>query len=361
MIGVHKVKRKLVNGTFKEYHYTSRGGNLFWDSTSEVKKNSPEYLQAYHENQIKKSIDKFRDIILAFYVSPDFKNLSPRYQRDILGSVNHRDNGIDHNFGNVPLGAFNDVRARAQVKRWTDSINSDKVATDRMRHLQKIIKWAFEQGYIKQYHFTDMKARYRGGNRAEIYWLPEEIDAFESLAPKHVSRILIAACETGLRPSDLYRLSRFQIQKTSAGARIKLQSQKRKRLVSIPVTPRMQKLIDETPKEQSIFLVGQKGNPYQNANYLGDAVSSARDRIVSEYTSSGLPLPFRPDLRLYDARGAAATRLLKAGANMTQIATFMGWSLKKASETLEHYAAMHPDASDDLAMKIAQYESRTKL
>lgn len=83
---------------------------------------------------------------------------------------------------------------------------------------------------------------------------------------------------------------------------------------------------------------------------LGDAVSEWRDR-----------LNIRKELRLYDARGTAATRLLEAGADLKEIATHMGWSLKHAAEVIERYVALSADMSDSLAEKLKTAEKRKNL
>ena len=131
-------------------------------------------------------------------------------------------------------------------------------------------------GLIKQNHLLNISGRYRA-DRAEIFWQRDEIDAFVKHAPNYVGRILIAASETGLRPSDLVSLSRFHIE--TSQNRILLKTKKRPRTAAVPITIRMQALIDQTPKSQTNILVTSKGAPYSKAIYLGDAVSRARDDI----------------------------------------------------------------------------------
>ena len=109
--------------------------------------------------------------------------------------------------------------------------------------------------------------------RAEIFWLPEEIEALQLGAPPHVWRIRAIALETGLRPGDLAILSREHIHRTPHGRRIVIRTQKRNRLALIPVTDRMAALIDNTAAPQSRLIVNARGAPYQHENYLGDAVS----------------------------------------------------------------------------------------
>lgn len=359
--GVHIVRKKLANGDLREYHYAYRGGPKFWSSDMSNTKGGAEYIKAYTDSLPDKPKGIVREILIKFLDSPDFIQLSERYKKDIKQSIFHPQNGIDEKFGSAPTDVFNYQRIRAEVFNWCDSINSPKVATDRLRHLQKVIKWAFDRGAINQYHLRDIKSRYTSGDRAELFWTAQEIDAFVRLAPPHVARILVALSETGLRPGDLYRLSRFHIETTNNGLRIVINTEKRKRIVSVPVTPRMKSLIDDTPAGQSIFLVGKKGSPYKHPNYLGDAVSTARDDILAMCKKRGIPAPFRAELRLYDARGSAANRLLRAGVTIPEIATAMGWSIKKAAEVLENYAALHPDMTDGLGEKIKKLESRTKV
>lgn len=109
----------------------------------------------------------------------------------------------------------------------------------------------------------------------------------------------------------------------------------------------MADLIDSTPADQSRLIVNKGGKPYQHENYLGDAVSEWRDK-----------LKLRRDLRLYGARGTAASRLLEAGADLKEIATHMGWSLKHASEVIERYVALSPAMSDSLAAKLKAAEAK---
>jgi len=52
------------------------------------------------------------------------------------------------------------------------------------------------------------------------------------------------------------------------------------------------------------------------------------------------------DMRLYDARGAAATRLLRAGLSLAQIAGYMGWSLRSAAAMIDRYAQVSPGETD---------------
>lgn len=91
-------------------------------------------------------------------------------------------------------------------------------------------------------------------------------------------------------------------------------------------------IVKATPSGQKTFIVAKDGKPFANENQLGKVVSLWRDK-----------LKLRKVLRLYDARGTAATRLLQAGADIREIAVHMGWSIKRAAEVIENYVALSPE------------------
>jgi integrase len=350
--GVHRVKMKLADGTVVEYHraWRGRGAPTFWKSTSTIPIGGPQYLAALAKANPLPNAAKglFREIIIAFLDSADFKNCSPRYQKDMRTSFYHPKNGIDVKFGDAPKAAFNDARIRGNVLIWRDKIGG-KVGDDRFRHLQRLVGFALDRTMLTDNRLIGVPSIYHS-NRAEIFWTPDEIETFVAGAPDHVSRIVIAATESGLRPADLAQLSRQHIHPTPRGQRIVIWTQKRKRLASIPVTARMARLIAETPPGQNHIIVNKGGQPYKHENYLGDAVSTWRDL-----------LSIRKELRLYDARGTAATRPLEAGAEIKEIATFMGWSIKHAAEVIERCVALSAGMTDALAEKLEKAETRTKL
>ncbi|WP_265502525.1 hypothetical protein [Paracoccus beibuensis] len=179
----------------------------FWDSASAIRLGSPEYTAAFSaaSKTGTASQGKFRSIILHFLDRQDFAQLAPRTQVDMRRSVSHPENGIDAKFGDAPIAAMEDPRIRTQALDWRDKIGG-KVGDDRLRHLQRIIGFAHDRGRIRAHQLQNVKGIYKS-QRAEIFWMPEEVERFEAGAPAHVWRILAIALETGLRPGDLSRLA----------------------------------------------------------------------------------------------------------------------------------------------------------
>ena len=171
------------------------------------------------------------------------------------------------------------------------------------------------------------------------------------MAPEWVRRILAVAVETGLRPGDLIKLGLQHVEATPAGRRIKMRTAKRGRVASIPVTPNMAAILDATPRDRLTILTSHRGLPLTE-HRASEGVRQWRDK-------AGLST----ELRLQDARGTAATRLLRAGCTLNQIAAHMGWSLRHAANVIERYASVAPEDADNVLdlLARAKTDSGTKV
>ncbi|MDB6454450.1 hypothetical protein [Falsirhodobacter sp. 20TX0035] len=96
--------------------------------------------------------------------------------------------------------------------------------------------------------------------------------------------------------------------------------------------------------------MNHEGEPYQHKNYLGDAVTTWRDK-----------LKLRKELRLDNTCGTAATRLLEPGAELKEIATHMAGPSSTRPRFIERYVALSQGMTDGLAEKLEEAERRTKL
>lgn len=169
------------------------------------------------------------------------------------------------------------------------------------------------------------------------------------MAPEPARRIVVAAIETGLRPGDLIGLSRQHVQATPHGRRLLVRTRKRRRLASIPVSPEMGAILDATPSDRLLILVSAKGLPLT-------------EQRISQYVGYWMrQAGLRDELTLYDARGTAATKLLRLGLSLGEIAAFMGWSPRYAASVIEHYAAVAPELADEILLKLRAADARRGL
>ncbi len=340
--GIHRWKKRLADGSRVEYH-SLRGvkASVFWKSTGPVKAGSPQYLEAYQKAaRPPPDEEKFGSVIDAYFDSGEFRDLSKRTKKD----YKRWGDEVRTEFASAPKSAIENPKIRQIAMKWRDQWdgrNADYAWTV----LSLIVSWAYEAGKLQQHHLRRGKKRYKA-DRAEIIWTEAEVHRIEATAPEWIWRALRAAVETGLRPGDLVRLNRGHVTKTAAGRRIQIRTNKRGRTATIPVTQAMAEVIDATPNGRMLILVNESGEQLTEG-WISKAVMKARK-------AAGL----RPELRLYDARGSAVTRLVIAGATLSEIAHHMGWGLTTAAKMIETYAAMDPDVSDSVLVKLDQIRNK---
>lgn len=335
---VHSVKRKLVGGTVKWHFYAWRGGPKFWEDVIHYP-TSPEFFQAYSAalGSPKPAVYMTPQMVDDFLSSTAMPK-GERSQKDLrtwaLRFAAH--------FNDAPAVIFEDRGSRGEVNAWRALWKHSPKQHDMAGvHAVRVLNWAVEEGKLSEHHCHKLRKIY-DVDRSDVVWSPAVIEAFNSIAPEWVKRILCAACETGLRPADLIKLTTGNVEDTPKGRRLRVRTNKRGRLAHIPITPALAAVIDATPKDRILILTNATGNAL-TPHRASEGVRQWRDK-------AGLS----DDLRLYDARGTAATRLLNAGLSLAEIANHMGWSVRYAANVIEHYARVSPDETDSVLIKLAQ-------
>lgn len=342
--GVHKVKRPLSDGTHRQHHYAWRGGPKFWSSESGVAIGSPEYVAAFAAcaRTPRPAIATVPMMIDAYLDSALFRSRRPRTQADYRKWALR----LAREFEEDPATIFQEAGSRGEINRWRERwAHSPKQYDYAATVATVILNWAREAGWVTEHHLDRMKKLYTS-DRAEIVWTPQDVATFDATAPEWVRRILGVALETGLRPGDLIRLSWSHVERTPHGRRIVIRTNKRKRAAALPVTPALGAILDATPRDRLTILASHRGRPLSE-HRASEAVRQWRDK-------AGLAR----NLRLYDARGTAATRLLRAGCSLEEIATFMGWGLRFAANVIEHYAAASGERSDEILLRLATQRAK---
>lgn len=334
---VHAVRRKCKGG-IKYHFYAWRGGPKFWEDEVHYP-SAPSFFQAFAEatTRPKPALYLVPQLVDAFLSSTAMPK-SARLQLDILKW------GLrfaDH-FKDAPVIIFEDRGARGEMNEWRALWkHSPKQHDVAGTHAVRILNWAVEEGKISEHHCHKLHRLYEV-DRSDIVWTSADREAFDAIAPEWVRRILCAACETGLRPADLIKLTAANVEVTPKGRRLRVRTNKRKRTAHIPITPALAELIDSTPKDRLLILTNAGGNSLK-PHRASEGVRQWRDK-------AGLS----SELRLYDARGTAATRLLNAGLSLAEIANHMGWSVRYAANVIEHYARVSPDETDAVLVKLAK-------
>lgn len=211
--GVHKVRRKLADGTCRIHYYAWRGGP----------KLDPEDLEgSYHRltTERKEKLARQRSNTVAaclaqFQSSPAFQDRAPAYQKDTLRL--HRI--IADAFGGAGISIMEDPRFRGEVYKLRDQYKDRPRFADLLTgEITTIANWLYEQGRIKAHSAAKFK-KLHSTNRAEIIWEPHELDAVCSALSPHNAAVVRVAAGTGLDLPDLLSLTWTQIRRFSIETR----------------------------------------------------------------------------------------------------------------------------------------------
>lgn len=347
--GVHCVRRVTKAGT-KFHFYAWRGGPKFWEDSARFP-NDPAFFVAFAEATARPKPAHYMTVQMVddFLSSAEMPKGERTRQDYRLWALR-----FSTAFKDDPAAMFEEPEARGEVNEWRKQwAHSPRQYDYAGTVVTRILNWAWKDaGKIRMHYCGDFRKVYEV-DRSEIVWTPAQREAVCAHAPEWVQRILTAGCETGLRPADLVRLHRNQIEKTPQGRRIRIRTNKRKRTATIPVTPAMAALIDATPADRMLILASDRGRA-MTGRHASDSLRYWRNK-------AGLtPEALGYDLRLQDTRGTAATRLLNVGLELAHIASHMGWSVRYAAAVIEHYARVSPDESDGILVKLAQSKGGAK-
>lgn len=345
---IHRVKSTLADAsTIYYFSLRRRKGSGFYKSTQKLPRER-EFYDAYtakmQEMLPKASGFLTGELVDSYYLSPAFTKLSDRTKDDYRKWLER----FKVEFGVDPMKMFEEVASVAEIEEWRSRWqHSPKQYDDAGTIVTILLNWACraERKHRIDRHHCKFTKIYKS-DRAKITWIPQFINRTLEVAPLHVQRLLIAACETGMRPQDLVRLDRFQIENTSKGnRRIRIRTKKRGRLAFIPVTPALVEIIDTTPATQEYILSTAKGHRW-TPRYASQCLKECRNKAGLTEDRIGYAL------HLHDCRGTAATTLLEAGAGLFEIASVTGWSVRYAAQMIEVYAVVTSDKTDAILEKL---------
>ena len=352
--GVYLNRKKMADGTTRDY-YTLRGVgalNPLPDDEGEVfAPGTPAFMRAYHAlidaPRKARTAGTLQSIIDGYQRSHAFTSLAVRTKADYLKAIAKIETAKLTDkapaLGTYPLEVIDDPKIRRRFLDWRDKMakSSPRQADATLGVLRIILEWGRDRGHLAHNHATRPKKVYKA-DRSEKLWLPTDIEAFRAVAPAGVRLAFELALGTGQRKGDLLRLGWSSYD----GARIRFRQGKRKRLVDMPVTSDLKKILDDERKRaKAATILSNNGKPWA-INKEGQPVHfdhQWRKAIIAAGVNG---------LHMHDLRGTACTRLAEAGATPSEIAAMLGWTVTTVNRMLDTYQAMTAALSNSAVAKL---------
>ena len=336
--GLHKVKRKLVDGSVQTYFYAWRGGPPMTAPVgssafiSEFQRLTADRTTPSHHT------DTLQEIITAYQKAPAFLDLADKTRKDYVRCIR----AIESEFGDLPLAALPDPRTRGVMLDWRDSMTARRSADYHMTVLALILAWGVDRGRIAK-NPLEKPGRLWRGTRADSVWTDAELDALRAVASAAVWLPVLIARDTGQREGDILRLTWSAYD----GTVLRLRQGKTGRRVRIPVTQDLKAVLDATKREAVTICTTTRETAWTESGFRASFRKACEKAKITGRT-------------FHDLRGTAITRLALAACSPAEIATITGHSLKSVEAVIDrHYLSRVSGLGDGAITKLEKHRSET--
>lgn len=338
--GVNKVRKRLADGTIREYYYHRATG-----AALPGKPGDPAFLAAMVEAEkiAPKDVGNVNALIREYLLSLTFEKKAASTQREYKRMLIE----LEVKFGKLPMCALESPRVRGVFLDYQEEIGRDRPreADNRLSVLSAVFSYAARKGRIKDNPLAGFERIY-SGDRSEMIWTASDIAGFMAAAPLELQQAMILALHTGQRYGDLIRLRWSDFK----GETISLKQNKTRARVTIHVSQALRRMLDGMERRGPYILTRDDGRPW---------FTDGNDKeLGKQWSAHMVACGLRPEgyaelskarkaehLRFNDLRGTAVTLLSEAGNGIPQICAVTGHTLQSATRILEKYLAMTPALS----------------
>ena len=279
-------------------------------------------------------------------VSPEWKGLADGTRRVWGGHLDL----IETRWGSKPISVWDDPRMVAKVMKWRD----ERAATPRSADmgvtvLRELLKFGRLRGRVRVNVAEGIPHLYKGGDRADIIWTAEDMEAFrlaaiEAKRPGLYDGLRLAAL-TGLRLSDLVSLTWDHLGEVAIIKTALKKSRGKRRKAVVPMTEALEKLIAELRTRHrkegvNTVLVNERGASWTAAGFGGSgSFGMVRDKAKVVHVDEGDDgQPVERRKHLHDVRGTFCTILLtECELTDEDAARIMAWSPARVAKIRSTY------------------------
>jgi integrase len=309
------VRRKLADGTVKEYRYEKH---------------------AFAEARIKPAIADLSD---RYQKSTEFGKLSPAWQNASCYYLNI----LEAELGWMTYADLKDRRCRGDFFDLRDKYRDRPYMADKtMAVLRRLLEWGYDRGLIEVNHAMRIPKLVESNRpRAEIVWTEEQCGEFLAAAREDMAQAFTIALYTGLRASDVINLQWVQFD----GQWLKVTTRKTGAVVYLPVyaLPVLADTVASLSRCTNYMLNMEWGHPW--------GLESLKKHFQKTMVRAGLSTE---DLHWHDLRGTLVTRLFDAGATEAEVAAITGHVIGR-DNMLGAYAKRTRELALNAYKKLARY------
>jgi len=315
--GIHKLN---IKG--KRYYYAWRGGPRLRSEPG-----SPEFMASYNqaiEERRTPEPGRFKSLVVLYRASQDYKTLAESTRKNWSPWLDR----IAEYFGDLRIAQFDrPEKIRPVIRRWRNQwADKPRTADYGMQVLSRVLSHAVDPlGKIAGNPCEGIKQLY-SGDRSEIIWTDSDIAILKKTCSPEIAFAVDLASHTGLRLSDLLRLSWSHVEENAI--RFPTGKSRGRREAVIPLYDDLRGVLAKIPKRSPIILTSSKRRPW-TADGFGSSFNTAKH-------DAGLA---EKDLHFHDLRGTAATKFYIAGLKIRVIAEILAWSEDQVERIIRRYVA----------------------
>ena len=335
LVGIHRVKKVLADGTETYYFYAWRGGPRMATDPKNENEFIAEYVRLTRDRKVAPYTGCLAEIIRQYLKSPTYLNLKPSTREGYDFAIK----AIETMFFDMPASKISAPGARTTFLEWRDEIaETHPRKADLYRSVLKRILWFGLDREMIERHPLERVEKVSDGTRRDMIWTDEDIHTFrcgvlnpesktkkdkwlKTPAPEPVVRAMMLAIWTGQRQGDLLKLT----WNAYDGHSIYLRQSKTGSHVRVKVSDELKSYLDSVKKSDAVtILTTGQGQPWATG------FKSSWRKAVEKAGIEGKTF--------HDLRGTFVTLAYRNGASIKEIAEVSGHSEKDAETIIrKHY------------------------
>lgn len=336
--GIHKVKRKLADGTTGVYYYAWRGGPRMVEKPR-TEAFALEYARL-KASSAPKVVETLSSLIDRFTTgedgkpNPDFLALAESTRADHEYAFRL----IRKKWPHLPAKLTQQKGMKDDIRKWHRSFAANPRKADKLLFsLSKVFSYAVAGELLDKNPCTGIDRLYQG-SRKEFLWSADQIALVRNKLEAHLLLPFEIALATGQRQGDILAMTWKQWD----GKYLLFRQSKTGKRLKVLANTKLKAMLDPLPKDTLRICLNSRKRPWTKDGFKtswGKAMASEAIKIK--------------DVTYHDLRGTFICDRAREGSSIEDIARISGHSMAEIKSVLEkHYLATDQGLSDAVILRM---------